>query len=388
MAQDVFDVIVIGGGPAGLSECLRLQATDLNIAVVSDVFGGCMGMMGALPLQSYCNELEISGAPIPLRKFLNRLAISPTGEEYSNYIRSNFETLPLTRFEERVMTLSKSGEFFELVLGDASAGKTLRASQVILATGIRPRAAPLEAEMATWRSCFDVYTQVSNGQIDTFSGKDVFIFGSGNSAFQIALLLAPVARNITVLVKSYLGLYPQETNDRFALRSLSQRTLEMIAKCGSESAQGPINGVATTHRAHVWLHAYSDVQACADSLLLTLPHRLNSHALLEGSCNEALRRGRLGFLNDGSGYRLMIDCSARQSCLVSATGVTAQLPDTEWPQLIDSDSGFAAHCNGQTPIEGLHVAGAVSGYASVNTMLPASPTTLRNDSVQERVSWA
>lgn len=50
MDQCMFDVIVIGGGPAGLSESIRLLGKDLKVAVVSDFFGGCMGMMGDLPL--------------------------------------------------------------------------------------------------------------------------------------------------------------------------------------------------------------------------------------------------------------------------------------------------------------------------------------------------
>ncbi|WEL75192.1 hypothetical protein P0D92_24335 [Pseudomonas sp. CBSPAW29] len=120
MEQHVFDVIVVGGGPAGLGECIRLIDLGLKVAVISDVFGGCMGMMGDHQLQSYCNELEIEGAPYPLHRFMRKLCISPTGEEYAAYIRSNFKALPLTRIQQRAVTVSKAQELFEVSLAPGS----------------------------------------------------------------------------------------------------------------------------------------------------------------------------------------------------------------------------------------------------------------------------
>ncbi|MGN2409936.1 NAD(P)/FAD-dependent oxidoreductase [Pseudomonas syringae] len=384
----MFDVIVIGGGPAGLSESIRLLGKDLKVAVVSDFFGGCMGMMGDLPLQSYCNELEIAGAPLPLRNFMQHLSISPTGSEYANYIKGNFEALPFTLVQDRVLRLKKNADLFEMVLGDARNKRILRASQVILATGIRPKCAPIPLQGTQWKSCFDVYSEASCEQIESYRDKDVFIFGSGNSAFQIALLLAPLARNITILVKSYLGLYPQETDNRFALRSLSQRTLEMIAKSTANTCEGPLNNHASASRARLWLHAYSELQAVDGALRLVLSEELNSHPLLKGSCEASAKEGLSSRLNDAPGYVLRIDYQRDDCRLVSATGITAQLPATDWPQLLDQSTGFAAHQNGQSPIDGLYVAGAASGYASVNTMIPSVNANAEQPLVQERVSWA
>lgn len=98
MDQCMFDVIVIGGGPAGLSESIRLLGKDLKVAVVSDFFGGCMGMMGDLPLQSYCNELEIAGAPLPLKNFMQHLSISPTAENMPITSKATLKRCPSSLF--------------------------------------------------------------------------------------------------------------------------------------------------------------------------------------------------------------------------------------------------------------------------------------------------
>ncbi|WP_277963213.1 FAD-dependent oxidoreductase [Pseudomonas sp. RIT-To-2] len=388
MEQPIFDVIVVGGGPAGLSECIRLLDSGLEVAVVSDVFGGCMGMMGGHPLQSYCNELEIEGAPLALQQFMDKPCISPTGAEYAAYIRDNFAALPLTRVQQRVITVTQAQGVFEVSVGADSACTPLRAKQLILATGIRPKAPPFEAPAARWLNCFELYQLVAQGQAKQFRDQDVVIFGSGNSAFQLALLLAPFARNICILAKAYLGLYPQETDDRFALRSLSQRTLEMIAKTSSTAVQGPLNS-AGLGRANIWLHAYSAIRQSGDQVVLQLPASLNGHPLLRASCRNALEAGRLVASPTGGGYELHLDAAAPHQCLVSAIGVTAQLPATQWSGLVNQQTGFTRHHQGRSPVAGLYFAGAASGYASINTMVPAAAgVSAAAPEPEGRLSWA
>ncbi|KTT31111.1 copper transporter [Pseudomonas oryzihabitans] len=389
MEQHMFDVIVVGGGPAGLSECIRLIDMGLKVAVISDVFGGCMGMMGDHPLQSYCNELEIEGAPYPLRRFMSKLCISPTGQEYAAYIRSNFEALQLIKIQQRVVNISKAQGLFKVTLDSGSQHQALHARQIVLATGIRPKTPPFETPNVFWMSCFDVYKMVSRRQTHRFLQQDVVIFGSGNSAFQIALLLAPFARNISILIKSYLGLYPQETDNRFALRSLSQRTLEMIAKTSSCSAQGPLNSHYGIGRANIWLHAYDSIRQNGDEVVLTLPESLNSHSLLQASCRRAQEAGRLVEAKESDGYELHLDASAKAQCLVSAIGVTAQVPSSDWPELLSSQTGFPCHQDGKSLVAGLYFAGAASGYASINTMVPIVAKMSATASPEEGLrSWA
>ena len=57
MKELLYDVIVVGGGPGAAAECARLCDCGKRVAVISDSFGGCMGLLGRQRLQSYVHEL-------------------------------------------------------------------------------------------------------------------------------------------------------------------------------------------------------------------------------------------------------------------------------------------------------------------------------------------
>ena len=213
-------------------------------------------------------------------------------------------------------------------------------------------------------TCFAAYKDVRAGRWERYRGKDVALVGSGNSAFQLALLVSPVARSVTILARRYPGIFPQETSDRFALRAPSQLTIERIAK----ATEPPYDAGAAA--AVPGLPRGGAGRGAAAGFALRLrggrqrrPHRLVVVRILAGA--RALRRS--GAAAARSRSRRFTD---DETVVISATGVAASLPPHPWDELVEPRTGFVRHAAGRTAVRDLFVAGSCAGFPSVNTMRP------------------
>lgn len=73
------------------------------------------------------------------------------------------------------------------------------------------------------------------------------ILGSGNTAFQLANIAVSHGLNTTILAREYLGIFPQETKNRFALRAPSQITIEKFGKVMTLKIQITCHSLFTLH---------------------------------------------------------------------------------------------------------------------------------------------
>jgi thioredoxin reductase (NADPH) len=175
----VYDMLVVGAGPAGLAASVYAASEGLSVLVVdSRAFGGQAG--ASARIENYLGfPTGISGralsgrAFVQAQKFGAEVAIPATGERL--------------QCDERPLRLR---------LAD---GAEVKARSVVLACGARYRKPPLP-ELERYEGC-GVYYWASPIEARLCSGAEVALVGGGNSAGQAAVFLAAHAARVHMLVR-------------------------------------------------------------------------------------------------------------------------------------------------------------------------------------------
>lgn len=173
--QNLYDVVIIGGGPAGLTAALYLARAKYRVVVVEkEKFGGQITITHEVV--NYPGVEKISGAA--LTEIMRKQAES-FGAEFM-----------LTEVEDLDMT------------GDVKLIKTsrgdLKAFGVLLATGAHPRMVGFQGEM-DFRGRGVAYCATCDGEF--FTGKKVFVVGGGFAAAEEAVFLTKYASDVTILIR-------------------------------------------------------------------------------------------------------------------------------------------------------------------------------------------
>jgi thioredoxin reductase (NADPH) len=175
----VFDVAVVGGGPAGLAAAVGASSEGLRTVVVEhEAVGGQAGTSSMI--RNYPGFSQgISGA---------RLAQEMRRQAWA------FGTTFL--YMRRAESLSETGGHYQLRLSD---GSVLTSRTVIIATGATYRRLAIPAlEALQGRG---VSYGAAASEAPAMRGRNVFVAGGGNSAGQTALHMAKWAHRVTILVR-------------------------------------------------------------------------------------------------------------------------------------------------------------------------------------------
>ena len=170
----MYDVIIIGGGPAGLSAAIYACRSSLKTLVIE------RGVYGGTPFQT----AEIANYPggIP----------NETGAEFAARISAHADLFGVEKISGEVSSVDLTGRVKTISIGE----KKYSARSVIIATGSEPAklGVPGEAEFAGLGVS---YCAVCDGPF--FSGLQVFVVGGGDSAVEEALYLSKIAREVTII---------------------------------------------------------------------------------------------------------------------------------------------------------------------------------------------
>ena len=173
--KQLYDVVVIGGGPAGLTAALYLARARYRVLVVEkEHFGGQITITSEVV--NYPGVERASGAG--LTETMRRQAQSFGAE----FLLAEVTGLELAGNIKRVQTSRGEKQCFG----------------VLLATGAHPRMVGFRGEEA-FRGRGVAYCATCDGEF--FTGKDVFVVGGGFAAAEESVFLTKYARHVTILIR-------------------------------------------------------------------------------------------------------------------------------------------------------------------------------------------
>jgi thioredoxin reductase (NADPH) len=170
-----YDVIVLGGGPAGLASSIYLSRARLKTLVLTEgTPGGQMTLTHEIA--NYPGIEKING--YMLGSVMKKQAVT-----FGAVVKGNTE----------IGNMSLSGSLKSITTAD---GNTYTSDAVILATGGRSRSLGVPGE-DTFRGKGISYCATCDG--DFFTGKEIVVVGGGNSALEEAVSLTKYATKVTVV---------------------------------------------------------------------------------------------------------------------------------------------------------------------------------------------
>lgn len=180
-AKDAFDVLVVGGGPAGASAAIYAARKGIRTGIVADRFGGQVN--DTLAIENFISVKETEGPKL----------VAALEEHVKTY---DVDIMPLQRavgLTEPAKTDNKHAGLIEVKLEN---GATLRSKSVILATGARWKNLNVPGEVE-YKNKGVAYCPHCDGPL--FKGKHVAVIGGGNSGVEAAIDLAGVVGHVTLL---------------------------------------------------------------------------------------------------------------------------------------------------------------------------------------------
>jgi NADH-dependent peroxiredoxin subunit F len=172
-----FDVLVIGGGPAGASAAIYAARKGIRTGIVAERFGG--QTLDTLAIENFISVPETEGP-----KFA--AALEAHVRVYDVDIMANQRV-------DQIIPAAQPGGYITVKLSN---GAELKSRTIILATGARWRNVNVPGEQA-YKTKGVAYCPHCDGPL--FKGKKVSVIGGGNSGVEAAIDLAGVVQHVTLI---------------------------------------------------------------------------------------------------------------------------------------------------------------------------------------------
>ncbi|USY55129.1 alkyl hydroperoxide reductase subunit F [Bacillus sp. 1780r2a1] len=218
--KDPYDVLVVGGGPAGASAAIYAARKGIRTGIVAERFGG--QVMDTMGIENFISVKKTEGPKL----------VASLEEHVKDY---GIDVMNLVR----ARSLEKK-DFVELELDN---GAVLKSKTVILSTGARWRNVGVPGE-AEFKNKGVAYCPHCDGPL--FEGKRVAVIGGGNSGVEAAIDLAGIVNHVTVF--EYMSELKADAVLQERLNSLPNVTVVKNAQTKEITGTDKVNGITYIDR--------------------------------------------------------------------------------------------------------------------------------------------
>ena len=176
-AKEAFDVLVVGGGPAGAAAAVYAARKGIRTGIAAERFGGQVN--DTMAIENFISVLETDGPKFAMGLDAH---VKAYGVDVMNLQRG-----------EKLIPPSTPGGLVEVQLSN---GGTLKSKTVILSTGARWRNVNVPGEQE-YKNKGVAYCPHCDGPL--FKGKRVAVIGGGNSGVEAAIDLAGIVAHVTLI---------------------------------------------------------------------------------------------------------------------------------------------------------------------------------------------
>ena len=183
-SEELYDVAVVGAGPAGLATAVYAASEGLSVLVLDgEVLGGQAG--ASARIENYLGfPTGISGLALTARAFNQ-------AQKFGAQV-----AIPLRATQLRCAANGASGDYVELSLSEQGVA---RAKTVVVASGARYKR-PAVPDLRSFEGD-TVHYWASPAEAKLCAGEEIALVGGGNSAGQATVFLSPHVKRLTMIVR-------------------------------------------------------------------------------------------------------------------------------------------------------------------------------------------
>jgi NADH-dependent peroxiredoxin subunit F len=219
-AKDPFDVLIIGGGPAGAAAAVYAARKGIRVGVAAERFGGQVN--DTMAIENYISVLETNGPKL-------------AAEMEAQVRHYEVDIMNLQRADKLIPATQPGG----LVGVKMANGAVLQSRSVILSTGARWRNVNVPGEQE-YKNKGVAYCPHCDGPL--FKGKRVSVIGGGNSGVEAAIDLAGIVSHVTLI--EFADTLKADAVLVSKLKSLPNVTIHTNAQTTEiTGASGQVNGL-------------------------------------------------------------------------------------------------------------------------------------------------